>query len=130
MATTMDTPMHDLNHDTLMGLQELDSQLALFDTTNLNRDSSTPGATATGSAISVSTPEESFDTSEQPLHTIIVDIPQESFQRKVTSDAELRHLSSNKRPSYRAYPQYVFLRTDILNYCDCDVCSKCLTRVY
>jgi len=112
MATTMDTPMHDLNHDTLMGLQELDSQLALFDTTDLNRDSSTPGVTANGSAISVSTLEESFTTGEQPLHTIIVDTSHDSFHRKSTSNAEAGGLSSDKQALFRTHNQYVFLYND------------------
>ena len=108
MATTMDTTMHDLSHDTLMGLQELDSQLALFDTTDLNRDSSTPGATATGSAISVSTFEESFSMLEQQPHTIVVDTSHDGFHRNITLDTESRSLSSNKQPSFRAHTQYVF----------------------
>jgi len=108
MATTMDTPMHDISHDTLMGLQELDSQLSLFDTTGLDRDSSTTGVAATDSAIAVSTLEESFNTSEHPLHTIVVDTSHDNFQRKITSDAESRTFSSNK-PMFRAHIQYVFL---------------------
>ena len=108
MATTMDTPMHDISHDTLMGLQELDSQLSLFDTTGLDRDSSTTGVAATDSAIAVSTLEESFNTSEHPLHTIVVDTSHDNFQRNITSDAESRTFSSNK-PMFRAHIQYVFL---------------------
>jgi len=120
MATTMDTPMHDLSHDTLMGLQELDSQLALFDATDLNIDSSTPGATATGSAISVSTHEEFFNKNEQPLHTIIVDTSHSSLQQKIIPIAESRGPSSNKQSSFRAYAQYVFSMLTYMIYCDRD----------
>ena len=76
MAATMDTQMplrDDLN---LMGLQELDSHLSIFESSNEGRDSSTPGA------MSNSPFGDSINTAEQQLHTIIVESPGESIPYK------------------------------------------------
>lgn len=60
----------DLN---LMGLQELDSHLSIFETSNPGRDSSTPGA------ISNSGYGDSMNILDQQSHTIIVESPSESY---------------------------------------------------
>jgi hypothetical protein len=76
MAATMDTQMplrDDLN---LMGLQELDSHLSIFESSNEGRDSSTPGA------MSNSPFGDSIHTAEQQLHTIIVESPGENIPYK------------------------------------------------
>jgi hypothetical protein len=76
MAATMDTQMplrDDLN---LMGLQELDSHLSIFESSNGGRDSSTPGA------MSNSPFGDSINTAEQQLHTIIVESPGENIPYK------------------------------------------------
>jgi hypothetical protein len=72
MATTLDNQIrlqHDLSHETLMGLQELDRELdphlALFEPPS--RDSSTPNS------IPVSTLDGHLHEIEQPSQTIIVD---------------------------------------------------------
>jgi hypothetical protein len=76
MAATMDTQMtlrDDLN---LMGLQELDSHLSIFESSNGGRDSSTPGA------MSNSPFGDSINTAEQQLHTIVVESPGENVPYK------------------------------------------------
>lgn len=76
MAATMDTQMplrDDLN---LMGLQELDSHLSIFESSNGGRDSSTPGA------MSNSPFGDSINTAEQQHHTIIVESPGENIPYK------------------------------------------------
>jgi hypothetical protein len=73
MAATMDTPMphhEDLN---LMGLQELDSHLSIFESSNPDRDSSTPGD------ISDSGFGDSINTFDQHYNTIIVESPTENY---------------------------------------------------
>ncbi|KAH8814984.1 flavin-containing amine oxidoreductase-domain containing protein [Xylogone sp. PMI_703] len=67
MATTMEAQtslQDDLTHDTLMGLQELDSHLSMFDSSNAV---STPGAMSNTSM------DESIQLDEVPSHTIVVD---------------------------------------------------------
>jgi hypothetical protein len=76
MAATMDTQMplrDDLN---LMGMQELDSHLSIFESSNGGRDSSTPGA------LSNSPFGDSINTVEQQHHTIIVESPGENIPYK------------------------------------------------
>lgn len=84
MATTLDTqiPHHEnLNHDTLMGLQELDSHLSMFDTSNLGRESSTPGA------MSNSAFEDAIKTVEKPASVIAIDQPDKDFSPEFESDS-------------------------------------------
>ena len=72
----MDTQMplrDDLN---LMGLQELDSHLSIFESSNGGRDSSTPGA------MSNSPFGDSINRAEQQHHTIVVESPRESIPYK------------------------------------------------
>lgn len=112
MATTLDNQMshqHDLSHDTLMGLQELDqeldSHLAIFEPSNPGRDSSTPGA------ISVSTVDDSVNNFEQSSNTIIVDSSGESYSRKYQCDAysvESRTRPTEKKHMANGAHQYVF----------------------
>jgi hypothetical protein len=76
MAATMDTQMplrDDLN---LMGLQELDSHLSIFESSNGGRDSSTPGATPNSPF------EDSINIVEQQHHTIVVESPGENIPYK------------------------------------------------
>jgi hypothetical protein len=76
MAATMDTQMplrDDLN---LMGLQELDSHLSIFESSNGGRDSSTPGA------MSNSPFGDSINIVEQQHHTIVVESPDENVPYK------------------------------------------------
>jgi len=101
MAATMDT-MHDLNHDTLMGLKELDSHLAIFESSNSGRDSSTPGA------ISISTVGDFVSTAEPLSHTIIVESPGESYSGNFQSDAGSRALLE-KKTAFNGVSQYVYL---------------------
>jgi hypothetical protein len=112
MSTTLENQIpqqHDLSHDTLMGLQELDqelnSHLAIFESPNPGRESSTPGA------ISISTFDDSLHNFEQTPHTIIVDSPGTSYSRKYQPEA--RPVESRARPAERKYiandaHQYVF----------------------
>jgi len=82
MAATLDSHMSqqdDLSHDTLMGLQELDSHLAIFESSNPGRESSTPGAS------SIFTVGECINASEHSSHTIIVDSPMENYSRPYQS---------------------------------------------
>lgn len=97
MAATMDS-MHDLHHDTLMGLKELDSHLAIFESTQLDRDSSTPGAT------SISTVGDFVSTTEQPSHTIIVESPEEAYSHNFHSDVRSR-VMLDKRSMFNAISQ-------------------------
>ncbi|KAL3419012.1 flavin containing amine oxidoreductase [Phlyctema vagabunda] len=85
MATTLDTQSHQdsLSHDTLMGLQELDSHLSMFDTSNLGRESSTPDA------ISNSAFEDAIKTVEGPPSMILVDPPDQDFSPDFGSDADV-----------------------------------------
>ncbi|RDW78093.1 hypothetical protein BP5796_05945 [Coleophoma crateriformis] len=85
MATTLDTqiPHHEnLNHDTLMGLQELDSHLSMFDASNLGRESSTPGA------LSNSAFEDAMKTVEKPASVIAIDQPDKDFSPEFESDSD------------------------------------------
>ncbi|RFU36067.1 hypothetical protein B7463_g279, partial [Scytalidium lignicola] len=73
MAATMDAQtslQDDLTHDTLMGLQELDSHLSMFDSSNAI---STPGAMSNASV------DESIQLDEIPSHTIVVDSSQNRY---------------------------------------------------
>ena len=70
MAAIMDTsmPQHDDLH--LMGMQELDSTLSIFESSNTGRDPSTPAT---------STFEYSIDNPDLSAHTIVVDVPTEKY---------------------------------------------------
>lgn len=76
MAATMDTQMPPRDDLNLMGLQELDSHLSIFESSNPGRDSSTPGA------MSNSPFGDSINTAEQQTHTIIVESPGENVPYK------------------------------------------------
>lgn len=99
MAATMD--MHDLSHDTLMGLNELDSHLSIFESSNPGRESSTPGA------ISISTVGDFVNPTENPSQTIIVESPGEVYSRRFQSDVGSRSLL-DKRSMFNGISQYVF----------------------
>lgn len=101
MAATMDTQMHDLSHDTLMGLNELDSHLAIFESSDPGRESSTPGA------VSISTIDDFAKTVEQSSQTIIVESPEETYSRKFQSDVGSRGLL-DKKSMFGSLLQYVY----------------------
>ncbi len=72
----MDTQMPPRDDLNLMGLQELDSHLSIFESSNLGRDSSTPGA------MSNSPFGDPINTAESQTHTIIVESPGEIIPYK------------------------------------------------
>jgi hypothetical protein len=112
MAVTMDTqmPQHDdLSQDTLMGLQELDSHLAIFESSNPGRDSSTPGA------ISNSPFEDSMNTVEQPSHTIIVDSPGNRYSQQNQSEVRSRARPIGTKSVYSHITQYVAIHHHDMN---------------
>jgi len=74
MAATMDTQMPQRDDLNLMGLQELDSHLSIFESSNPGTESSTPGA------MSNSAYGDSINMAE--YHTIIVESPSESHSHK------------------------------------------------
>ena len=83
MAATMDNQMQDdLSHDTLMGLQELDSHLAIFET-GPDRETSTPMSSVTF--------DETVKIPEPPAHSIYVSSPDagrfQSYQSPYASRA-------------------------------------------
>ncbi|KUJ22294.1 uncharacterized protein LY89DRAFT_728452 [Mollisia scopiformis] len=80
MAVTMETQISHHDDLNLMGLQELDSHLSIFETSNPGRDSSTPGAISSGYG-------DSVDMLDQQSHTIIVESPSENFSPKSHSGA-------------------------------------------
>jgi hypothetical protein len=71
---------HLSQHDdlSLMGLQELDSHLSIFES-NLGRDSSTPGATSNSAY------GESISTVDNPSTTIFVESPKKTWVGKSVS---------------------------------------------
>lgn len=85
MAATLDNQLsqqHDLSHDTLMGLEELDSHLGMFEPSlDSARESSTPGA------LSMSLVDGSIDNFDQAAQTIIVDAPGDNYSREYQSTA-------------------------------------------
>ena len=93
MAATLDNQLsqqHDLSHDTLMGLEELDSHLGMFEPSlDSARESSTPGA------ISMSPIDGPINGFEQASQTIIVDAPGESYSRKYQSTASSTESRAN-----------------------------------
>lgn len=96
----------DLGHDTLMGFQELDSHLAIFESTDDRRGSSTPGT--------ISTPgfDATIDTIEtQPAfgefeRTIIVDSSLDHFPSDIKSRARV---IKDTKPSINGSKKYVLI---------------------
>jgi hypothetical protein len=97
MAMMMDQITHtdDLN---LMSFQELDSQLSIFESSQVGRDSSTPG-------LSISNLGEHIDMSMQQSHTIIVD-SNEIYSPRPHYDNTRTKL---KNQSFGKLIQYVFV---------------------
>ena len=122
MAATLDNQLsqqHDLSHDTLMGLEELDSHLGMFEPClDSARESSTPGA------ISMSPIDGSINGFDQASQTIIVDSPGESYSRKyqsTASSAESREKPIDGKTMPTGASQYVLFsyRSFNLNqFCD------------
>ncbi|EPE29646.1 FAD/NAD(P)-binding protein [Glarea lozoyensis ATCC 20868] len=74
----MDSHMSQHDDLSLMGLQELDSHLSIFES-NLGRDSSTPGATSNSAY------GESISTVDNPSTTIFVESPKKAWVGKSVS---------------------------------------------
>ncbi|TEY37424.1 hypothetical protein BOTCAL_0519g00030 [Botryotinia calthae] len=92
MATTMDAQISqqdDLGHDTLMGFQELDSHLAIFESTENRKDSSTPGTISTPGFDATIDTIESQPAFENFEHTIVVDTSTDHFQPDIKSRARV-----------------------------------------
>lgn len=108
MATAMDTQItqqDDLGHDTLMGLQELDSHLSIFESTETGLDASTPGA--------ISTPafDTAIDTIEDSSNTIVVESPIE-YQH---SDIKPRAKPKESKPVSNVINKYVLATLVLLS---------------
>lgn len=107
MATTLDNQLsqqHDLSHDTLMGLEELDSHLGMFDPSlDSVMESSTPGR------VSMSPINDIISDFDQESQTIIVDASGESPSRKyhTTSSSESRVKPDDGKIPPAKTPQYV-----------------------
>ena len=119
MAATLDNQLsqqHDLSHDTLMGLDELDSHLGMFEPSlDSARQSSTPDAR------SMSPIDGSISSFDQASQTIIVDAPIESYSRKhqsTASSSESRAKPGDGKTMSTGVSQYVLLlyRSLTLNY--------------
>lgn len=107
MATAMDAQISqqdDLGHDTLMGFQELDSHLAIFESTEDGRDSSTPGTISTPGFDATLDTIESQPTFENFEHTIIVDTSTDNFQPDIKSRARV---IKDPNPSTNGNKKYV-----------------------
>ena len=109
MAATLDTqipPQEDLSNDTLMGLQELDqeldSHLGIFESSNLGRASSTPGAMSTSF-------DDSVNTSDQHSNTIIVESPDHGYSSRYHSDPVPRARVAGPKSVFNNIPQYVYI---------------------
>lgn len=93
----------DLN---LMGLQELDSHLSIFESSNGGRDSSTPGT------MSNSPFGDSINTDEQQRQTIVVESPSEKIPYKspfgpTISRARVADPKFNNPNSYVSAPSHL-----------------------
>ena len=110
MAATMDSQISqndDLTQD-LMGLQELDSHLAMFESSGPGRDSSTPGA------ISNSQFDDSVNTFDRPSHTIIVDSPDDKCSQQIRSELKSRARPTGPNSVYHI-TKYVTMHNHTLN---------------
>ena len=113
MAATMDTQISqhdDLTQDTLMGLQELDSHLAIFESSNQGKDPSTPGA------ISDSPFDDPINTTDQPSHTIIVDSPGDRYSQQTQSEVRSRARPAPTKSVFNHITQYVTTRNHPMNF--------------
>lgn len=96
----------DLGHDTLMGFQELDSHLAIFESTENGRDYSTPGTISTpGFDATIESIEfqSAFENSE---HTIIVDTSTDRYQSDIKSRARI---IKDPKPNTNGNKKYVLI---------------------
>ena len=80
----MDTQMQHHDDLSLMGLQELDSHLSIFETSNPGRESSTPGA------MSNSGYGDSINAVDQQYSTIVVESPIENYAPNTRPEAGSR----------------------------------------
>ena len=107
MAATLDNQLsqqHDLSHDTLMGLEELDSHLGMFEPSlDLARESSTPDA------ISMSPIDGSISSFDQASQTIIVDAPGDYSMKyhSTSSSTESRAKATHGKHMLTGVYQYV-----------------------
>jgi hypothetical protein len=94
----MDTQMSQHDDLSLMGFQELDSHLSIFDP---GRESSTPGANSTmGYA-------DSNSTNEQPSTTIIVESPIELYSTTLQPQSYFHHKIEQTKSINRNIKKYV-----------------------
>jgi len=89
-----------------MGLQELDSHLSMFESSNGGRDSSTPGT------MSNSPFGDSINTDEQQRQTIVVESPSEKIPYKspfgpTISRARVADPKFNNPNSYVSAPSHL-----------------------
>jgi hypothetical protein len=87
MAATLESQMHQHDDLSLMGLQELDSHLSLFDPSVFRGESSTPGAMSSST----------FGDIDQQSHTIIVDTPRENYSQKPSYETGSRSKFAEQR---------------------------------
>ena len=90
MAVTMDGQMSQHEDLNLMGFQELDSHLSMFDP---GRDSSTPGATSTVGYTDFNS------TNEQTTTTIVVDSPMDMIYSSKLQPESYFHIKSGQSKS-------------------------------
>jgi hypothetical protein len=95
-------PQHD--DLSLMGLQELDSHLSIFES-NPDRDSSTPGAM---SSSAYGDPTSSVD---DPSTTIYVESPKTTWVRKNVSTVSYDGKGLHKRSVSSKIPLYIIIRS-------------------
>lgn len=111
MAITMDTQIphqDDLNHDTLMGLQELDSHLSVFESSNLGRESSTP------CSMSNSAFEEAIRTAERPSNIIVVDSPGPEYTPNDQSDVDNHNAAAGNESIFESITVYVYSSYNVI----------------
>jgi hypothetical protein len=102
MAATMDTPMPQHDDLNLMGMQELDSTLSIFESSNPGRESSTPDTSNYAF-------EDSINITEPPSHTIIVESPIENYTRMNHSEVRHRARFNDTRSVFSSTNHYSFV---------------------
>lgn len=103
----------DLGHDTLMGFQELDSHLAIFESTENRRGSSTPGTISTPGFDATIDTIESQPAFENFEHTIVVDTSTDHFQSDIKSRARV---IKDPKPSTNGDKKYVLMNHLLLSF--------------
>jgi hypothetical protein len=104
MAASMDSQMSQHDDLSLMGLQELDSHLSIFES-NLGRDSSTPGATSNSAY------GESISTFDNTSTTIFVESPKKTWVGKSVSSSSHDGKILHKRSVFPNINPFVVVRS-------------------